>query len=102
MVILIIIFRRSEKKRGKELFDIALNHHDANEYEKACYYYAVALNAGYNENICRERIITLWADHGPFKFEEQLDKAKASGGEGSHVILTKDINDIVKKSNASS
>lgn len=90
-----------ERKRGTRVFEEARLRENSGDFEIACYCYAIAASAGHQPRWCEERIRTLWEDHGPFNFREQLfETAKEycryeSCGEGFHQITVDHIREIV-------
>ncbi len=97
----VFFWRRSEVKRGEDLFALAKGMEDAGNYEAACFHYAAAANAGHRPQLCRQKVKDLWAGHGPFGFEEQLKETKAeycrnrSCGEGYHRVTLQSIHGIL-------
>ncbi len=102
IIIGIIIFLRSERKRGRNVYDIAESLEKEGDYEAACYHYAIALNAGLNQNNCHDKVSKLWEEHGPFEFKKQLKEAKEevcryeSCGEGAYTLTVSDIHKIIE------
>jgi hypothetical protein len=102
----IIRFKKSETKRGKNVFDEAVSLEESEKFADACFHYAVASNAGYQTEACKRKIRELWRAHGPFDFSEQQKKLQnefcrdTSCGEGFHHLTVSDIHKWVNEENA--
>jgi len=98
----IVLFWRSESRRGRRLFDIARGRELNGEFEEACFYYAAASMAGYQQETCYRKTVELWGSHGPFEFSQVLEQAKQescrhqSCGEGFCAITVDHVRKIVK------
>jgi hypothetical protein len=105
LLILALLFWRSEGKRGKRVFIEAGDHEQSSRFEEACYTYAIAATAGANREICHGKIRELWQIHGPFDFRAQHDKVVSeychdtSCGEGYNQLIIADIHKIVESKN---
>ena len=105
IVILVIgiVYIRGEEQRGKLAFDNAVAFEEKKNYAKACFYYAVSDTAGNERLLCQEKIKSLWNEHGPFDFSEQLIDVKDQGwrfesmGEGYHQGIVAHIQKIVQE-----
>jgi hypothetical protein len=97
-LLLLILVLRSERKRGKYIYDTATDYEENNDYEAACYYYALAMNAGYDKVLCQNKIRELWQTYGPFDFQKQHQEAKTEyRGESTHFLTVSDIHNIANK-----
>ena len=101
VLLVLIFFVRSERNRGRRVYGRATGLEKNKDYEAACFYYAVAMNAGHDKTLCQKKIIELWKQYGPFEFKKELEEAKAeycryeSCGEGIHSLTVSDIHKIV-------
>ena len=101
LLIVIYYWNRKNIKRGKFVFGLAQTMEKENNYEGACFHYAVAANAGHDPNYCHQKIRVLWSEYGPFEFLEQLKELleeyckDKSCGEGHYHITVQDIHKIV-------
>lgn len=83
------------------MYGMATDLEKNEDYAAACFYYAIAMNAGHNKMLCQKKIIELWHQHGPFNFKKQLEEVKAkyccyeSCGEGFHSLTVSDIHKLV-------
>jgi len=97
----VLAFLGSELRRGRRVFREAMAHENSGKFEQACYDYAIAMTTGFRRSACRQRIIRLWREHGPFQFSSQHDNELSnfceyeSCGEGFHQIILSDIHRIL-------
>ncbi len=93
----IILFLRSENRRGRRLFDTALSAELSGNFETACFHYAAAAMAGVKKERCNQKAVALWRDRGPFEFRDLWDKLRQeyckydSCGEGYHALVIEHI-----------
>lgn len=98
---LIVRLRARERRRAREVFDLATTLEGRGEYESACFHYAVARNAGADPRVCEASIQDLWERKGPFDFASIGATLRAtycrhrSCGEGYHQIIVADIRRLV-------
>lgn len=90
------------RKKSKETYFRALKLEERGEPAEACYTYALAARQGAKTRDCREKINTLWNEHGPFDFSDCLQKAtteyRGEGeghSEGYHEVIVDYIRKVV-------
>ena len=100
--LLFIGFLFLSRKKSKETFLRALWFVEKGEPVDACYTYALAARQGAKARDCREKINTLWNEHGPFDFTACRQKATTEyqgegegHSEGYHEGLVDYIREVV-------
>ncbi len=96
-------YMKSERRRGLMLFKAAIAMESKGLYSDACFQYALTAPTGYETKACRDKIKTLWKEHGPFDFTKQMDILKKeycssheSCGEGYYQVTVSYIQDVIK------
>jgi hypothetical protein len=103
LLVIGIVYLRGEAQRGRSAFDKAAAFEREKDYAGACYYYAISDTAGNERLLCQQKIKTLWNEHGPFDFSEQLENVKDQGwrltsmGEGYHQGMVAHIQKLVEE-----
>jgi hypothetical protein len=93
----LVLFLRSENRRGRRLLDAALSAELSGDFETACFHYAAAAMAGFKTERCNRKALALWRESGPFEFrdvQEQLTQEYCeydSCGEGYHTLVVEHI-----------
>ena len=109
-ILLVIIFTAlfvaihlMNRRRGKLIFEDALELEERASYGPACYLAAVAASHGADQKECDEMIIFLWERYGPFDLSGELAKLKKekpeyeSYGQGQHIRVEEYILKRVSK-----
>jgi hypothetical protein len=99
--LVLFLYWYKEKRKAEKIFSKAIELEQNNEYEEACYVYAIALDSGCKKKKCHKKIRELWQIHGPFDFKKVLDKYgaddldKKSHGSRYNDFFVEEIQNII-------
>ena len=96
-IIIWLLILREDSRAARINVGLAEDFEKQGAYEKAIYHYAIAGWKSLRKKLCRDRLVALYREHGPFDFEgirkEYHDDRHPDRSENLHAITVKYIRD---------